>query len=68
MYEGYAGGSHYSHTGAAVNYLCLPRNPDWNRYEDTLQDGGFVYGGEYNYAQRGPSSNFFDQQTALYKN
>ena len=65
MYEGYAGGSHYTHAGAAVNYLCLPRNPNWGRYDDTLQKGGLVYGGEYEFSQRGPSSNIFDQQTNL---
>ena len=28
LYNGYAGGSFFSHTGGGSNYLCLPQNPD----------------------------------------
>ena len=48
IYSGYAGGSHYTHSGAAVSMLCLPTDPDWALYTDTNEDGGgFVYGTEY---------------------
>ena len=42
---GSVGGSHYSHTGAAVNYLCLPQQPEWlSRVPTGHAD---LYGGEY---------------------
>ncbi|XP_056006017.1 uncharacterized protein LOC125657659 [Ostrea edulis] len=46
--SGYTGGSHYTHSGAAVEPLCLPRDPEWGRYKDG-SDGtrAFVYGAEY---------------------
>lgn len=45
---GYVGGSWYEHTGAAVNPLCLPKNPEWGVYKDGT-DGGkaYIFGGEY---------------------
>ena len=48
VYSGYAGGSLYKHTGAAVSMLCLPMDPDWAQYSDESEyDSGFVYGSEY---------------------
>ncbi|XP_056006027.1 short-chain collagen C4-like [Ostrea edulis] len=46
--SGFTGGSHYTHSGAAVDPLCLPRDPEWGRYKDGA-DGGraYVYGAEY---------------------
>ncbi|KAF6032549.1 hypothetical protein EB796_009150 [Bugula neritina] len=33
LYEGFAGGSYYSHTGGGVNYQCLPlKDPQYNKY------------------------------------
>lgn len=32
---GYVGGSRYSHPGAAVEALCLPRNPKWGNRDGT---------------------------------
>lgn len=45
---GYARGSHYTHTGAAVNSLCLPKNPQWASYTDDV-DGykNYIYGANY---------------------
>lgn len=45
---GYVGGSHYSHFGAAVEPLCLPRDPQWGKYKDGY-DGlkAYIYGAEY---------------------
>ena len=64
VYEGYAGGSHYTHSGAAVDYLCLPKNPDWDHFEPAAQSGGLVYGAEYEYSQRASSAKFFPSQTS----
>ncbi|XP_060588971.1 short-chain collagen C4-like [Ruditapes philippinarum] len=47
MYSGYAAGSYYTHSGGAANYLCLPGDPQWAYYEDSVGSGGKVYGGEY---------------------
>ena len=48
VYTGYAGGSYYSHKGAAVSMLCLPMVPQWHMHSDGLSNnGGFVYGAEY---------------------
>lgn len=45
---GYVGGSHYSHSGGAVEPLCLPRNPEWGIYKDGTKGGkAYVYGAEY---------------------
>lgn len=45
---GYAGGSSHDHRGAAVDPLCLPRDPEWGLYNDGV-DGAktYVFGAEY---------------------
>ena len=45
---GYIGGSSAGHSGAAVEPLCLPRDPEWGNYSDGT-DGykAYVYGTEY---------------------
>nr|XP_034330871.1 short-chain collagen C4-like isoform X2 [Crassostrea gigas] len=48
VYSGFTGGSHYTHKGAAVETLCLPRDPEWGLYSNG-HDGAkaYVYGAEY---------------------
>nr|XP_022292587.1 uncharacterized protein LOC111103541 [Crassostrea virginica] len=48
VHSGFAGGSWYTHKGAAVDALCLPRDPEWGIYKDGT-DGAkaYVYGAEY---------------------
>ena len=41
------GGEWYHHQGGGVNYLCLPHNPKYDRYNDGDQASGYVYGAEY---------------------
>lgn len=36
LFIGYAEGSHYTHTGAAVNSPCLPKNTQWGSYTDDV--------------------------------
>jgi hypothetical protein len=45
---GFTGGSHYTHKGAAVEPLCLPRDPEWGTYKDGM-DGhkAYIFGAEY---------------------
>ncbi|XP_034318267.2 uncharacterized protein [Magallana gigas] len=46
--SGYTGGSWYSNKGAAVDLLCLPRDPEWGIYTDGDDDSrARVYGAEY---------------------
>jgi len=47
VYSGYVGGSYWTHSGAAVDYLCLPTDPSFTYHEDGFQNGAFVYGAEY---------------------
>lgn len=49
IYDGYAAGSHYTDNGAAANYLCLPKNPIWNKWRDGSQNGPSVFGAEYEF-------------------
>lgn len=46
LIAGYSGGSSYSHTGAASEYVCLPKDPMFDQQEhDTYS--GYMYGAEY---------------------
>uniref|UniRef100_K1QIL0 Short-chain collagen C4 n=1 Tax=Magallana gigas TaxID=29159 RepID=K1QIL0_MAGGI len=46
--SGFTGGSYYGHKGAAVDPLCLPKDPEWGLYTDgTDGDKAYVYGAEY---------------------
>ncbi|XP_069107526.1 uncharacterized protein [Argopecten irradians] len=48
VYSGYVGGSHFSHTGSAVDYVCLPKDPSWGPITDQVTTGyGLMYGAEY---------------------
>ncbi|XP_062579286.1 short-chain collagen C4-like [Saccostrea cucullata] len=48
IYSGFAGGSYYTHKGAAVDPLCLPTDPQWGSH-NSWKDGhrGLLYGAEY---------------------
>lgn len=62
IHPGFAGGSHSGHKGAAVNYLCLPEDPEWERFDDSLRkSGALVYGTEY---QTDSDPNLFEDVTA----
>lgn len=45
---GFTGGSNNNHRGAAVEPLCLPRNPEWGIYTNG-HDGyrNYIHGAEY---------------------
>ena len=46
---GYVGGSHYSHKGGAANYVCLTRDPIYEKYQSGAQSNerSKIYGAEY---------------------
>ncbi|XP_034307263.2 uncharacterized protein [Magallana gigas] len=46
--SGFTGGSWYDHKGAAVDLLCLPRDPEWGEYIDGVKGTkAYVFGAEY---------------------
>ena len=47
VYSGRAGGSWYSKTGGASNYLCMPDDPDYLLFASGNQGRNYVYGVEY---------------------
>ena len=48
VYTGRAGGSHYTHSGGAANYLCMPLDPEYTLSHSTgVRDHSYVYGTEY---------------------
>ncbi len=50
VYSGIAGGTLYSHKGGGANYLCMPKDPDYNSnltYTPRRQYHGEIYGAEY---------------------
>jgi len=62
VYSGIIGSGHYSHTGGGSKYLCLPNNPKYDRYSDTWQGTGAIYGTEYEVGSFNPftTSNLHD--------
>ncbi|KAL4238240.1 hypothetical protein ACF0H5_002953 [Mactra antiquata] len=48
VYSGYTAGSYYDHIGGAANNLCLPPDPQWDHYDDTVATNNQIYGAEYN--------------------
>ena len=47
VYAGRAGGTWYGQKGGAANYLCMPDDPDYLRYNSGVQGYNDVYGAEY---------------------
>lgn len=48
VYSGYAAGDHYNHKGGAPDMLCLPKDPEWGKYDESKNRvGGYLYGVEY---------------------
>ena len=41
------GGSYYGHTGGGGEYVCLPNNPKYDKYQDGYQSHSYMYGTEY---------------------
>ncbi|XP_076070769.1 uncharacterized protein LOC143042370 [Mytilus galloprovincialis] len=63
IYSGFAGGSHYTDTGAAAEYVCLP--PDPNYVKTSGNDAGRMYGGEFNNNFFAPNAQDEDVPCAL---
>ena len=50
VYSGFSTGGSYHDTGAATNHLCLPPDPLWDYYTDTVDSHGKIYGAEYEFS------------------
>ncbi|XP_015751840.1 PREDICTED: short-chain collagen C4-like isoform X1 [Acropora digitifera] len=59
VYQGIIGGEGYNDFGGGSQYLCLPRNPKYDKYQNGHQNGGRVYGTEYEVS--GNNGNPFDR-------
>ena len=62
---GRMGGEGHSHQGGGVNYLCLPRYPKYDKYNDGNQATGYVFGAEYEVSDYSGSvfkSNLYDHE------
>ncbi|XP_073234221.1 short-chain collagen C4-like [Porites lutea] len=47
VYSGMMGGENHNHQGGGANYLCLPRKPKYDKYDDGNQNSGYMFGTEY---------------------
>ena len=47
IYSGFGAGSFYTHSGAAVNQLCLPPDPKYLKYKPDYQGWAELHGVEY---------------------
>ena len=47
VYSGRIAGSWWASSGGGANYLCLPDNPDYSKYNPGVQGDSPVYGTEY---------------------
>ncbi|XP_052761419.1 short-chain collagen C4-like [Mya arenaria] len=47
VYEGFAGGGDYSHTGGSSSYVCLPKDPVFDGDGQKSEHVSFLYGAEY---------------------
>ncbi|XP_052059810.1 short-chain collagen C4-like [Mytilus californianus] len=62
VYDGYAAGKHFNIGGSGANFLCLPKNPEWNSYKDGVNTWrGKIYGIEYEVGQKPYPSTFHDK-------
>ena len=53
--QGIAGGKWYGHTGSGSNYLCLPKDPEYDVYQaGTEHWRAYVYSAEYEIANFPP--------------
>ena len=64
LYSGIVGGSHYAHTGGGGEYVCLPNNPKYDKYQDGFQSHSYMYGTEYQIGSNNPFKNKLNDHDA----
>ncbi|XP_065175962.1 uncharacterized protein LOC135805790 isoform X2 [Sycon ciliatum] len=55
-YVGFMAGSYYSHAGGGANYLCLPFQPLYDRFNSGVQKLGQIAGTEYEFTSNSGQS------------
>ncbi|XP_078618257.1 uncharacterized protein LOC144885917 [Branchiostoma floridae x Branchiostoma japonicum] len=55
IYNGIAGGTHYTQSGGGANYVCLPKGPEWGVFTDGNQGSAYMSGAEYQVDEFGNS-------------
>ncbi|KAI8520765.1 hypothetical protein Bbelb_005190 [Branchiostoma belcheri] len=62
IYDGIAGGTHFTNTGGGANYVCLPKDPEWGVFTDGYQGGAYMQGAEYelNFVNPFPGASLHD--------
>ena len=61
IYSGVVAGSWYDHTGAAVDPLCLPPDPQYLKYQSGYQGYAYLVGTEYQTHSPSPLDQSFDR-------
>ena len=61
IYSGVVAGSYSSHSGAAVDPLCLHPDPQYLQYQNGYQKHVYVYGAEYQIDSNSPLNNANDR-------
>ena len=61
IYSGVVAGSHKSHSGAAVDPLCLHPDPQYLSYQNGYQGHVYIYGAEYQTDSKSPINNANDR-------
>ncbi|XP_060592242.1 short-chain collagen C4-like [Ruditapes philippinarum] len=61
VYSGFSAGFYYGKSGGATNHLCLPTDPQWAHYDDSVTSGSKIYGVEYQFGDT-----FSDQGSAFF--
>ena len=62
VYSGYAAGGYYTHGGRSPELLCLPEDPEWGTFDESLNNhGGFLYGAEYELKEPGRGDKIFGE-------
>ena len=62
VYTGVIGGGHYTHSGSASNYLCLPNDPQLDQTGLTADTVGNIYGTEYETTSSSSFKNLHDKE------
>ncbi|WP_395239275.1 hypothetical protein, partial [Salmonella sp. s54412] len=52
LYSGFMAGSHYTHSGGGSNYLCLPKDPIYDKTNSGFQKTSYIYGTEFQVASQ----------------
>jgi len=61
---GIIGSGHYAHSGGGGKYICLPNKPKYEKYSDSWESAGAIYGTEYEVSSFNPFTNNLHEHDA----